>query len=152
MRFIKVSAVSLSCLALVASQASGAEPKSEPRTPEAVSAAWSAAELKGDGAFVQHLLLPDYVSVSPNGKVTSKATIVAGAYSRAHADRQPETAKVTELRAAHPYREQIKMFGDTTVVTFLSTRPDSGEPVLSCDIFVYRAGHWHAIYSQHSNG
>ncbi|MDQ2877599.1 MAG: hypothetical protein M3R41_00785, partial [Pseudomonadota bacterium] len=44
--------------------ATAAEPPVEPRTEAAVKAAddsWSAAELRGDGAFVDWLLMPGYV-------------------------------------------------------------------------------------------
>ncbi|MDQ2878557.1 MAG: nuclear transport factor 2 family protein, partial [Pseudomonadota bacterium] len=91
-----------------------------------------------------------YVSINPDGKVHTKAGIVAGANARKGQNPADVAAKTAAWRAAHPYRTEVKLFGDTAVVSFLSTKPDSGEPVNSSDIFVYRAGHWHPIYSQHS--
>ena len=60
-------------------------------------------------------------------------------------------AKVVAWKAAHPLRGDVKIVGDTAVLTWVSTKPSSGEPISSCDIFVYRDGHWHGVYSQHSS-
>ena len=130
------------------------EPPAQPRTASAVIAAdkaWSAAEERGDGAYVAWLLEPGYVSVGRDGKVHTRESIVAGANARKAQDAAANATRDAEWRVAHPYRTEVKLFGDTAIATFFSTKPDSGEPINSSDIFVYRAGHWHAIYSQHSD-
>ncbi len=123
------------------------------KTEAAVAAAdeaWGAAEEKGDAAYVDWLLLPDYRSIGHEGKVTGKDAIVA--HTRAHAGSDTRKAEAAAWRAAHPSRSEVRLFGDTAVLNWVSTTAGSGEPVASCDIFVYRDGHWHAIYSQHTEG
>lgn len=125
----------------------------EEKTAAAVLAAddaWGAAEVRGDAAFVDWLLMPDYRSVNPNGTVTPKAKIVDGAKSRSGSKAAEMAVSVAAWKVAHPMRGDVALFGDTAVLTWISIRSDAGEPVSSCDVFVYRAGHWHAIYSQHS--
>ena len=109
--------------------------------------AWGEAEISGDAAFVDDLLLPDYRSVSGDGKTLDKAAIVAGA--RRQTGSPEARAKVAAWKSAHPSRGEVKLFGDTAILTWVSTAPDSTGLIHSCDIFVYRAGRWRAIYSQH---
>jgi hypothetical protein len=120
----------------------------EPRTEAAVIAddkAWTAAEEKGDVAFVDSLLLPEYRSISPDGSIHNRAAILAN------------TRKATSQRSAmiekyitdHPANMNVTMNGDTAVLTFTS-KGDAKQLIRSCDIFLYRNGHWHAIYSQHT--
>ena len=126
---------------------------SEPKTAEAVIAAddqWLKAEVGGDVAFLDRLLLPEYVSIGTDGKVTPKSRIVANAGSRTPEARAKLQAVVTEWKAKHPSRPQVTIVGNTAVLTWVLDRPATEAPVSSCDIFVYRAGGWHAIYSQHS--
>ncbi|MGY4399117.1 hypothetical protein ACVWZA_004330 [Sphingomonas sp. UYAg733] len=141
---------------LVAMPMANAAPKTgmEPHTAAAVLAAdkaWSEAEERGDAAYVDWLLLPGYVSIGHDGTPHTRLAIVEGARKRAQGDVGDRASKIVAWRLAHPYRSEVKLFGDTAVVSFLSTKAGSGEPVNSSDIFVYRGGHWHAIYSQHSD-
>ncbi|CAM3308077.1 hypothetical protein SPAN111604_15130 [Sphingomonas antarctica] len=58
-----------------------AAPSRDPHTAAAVLAAdqgWTDAEIRGDAAFVDALLLPEYQSIGTAGKITNKAAIVAG--------------------------------------------------------------------------
>ena len=140
----------LIALALATSAIAASRPV-EPRTAAAVLAvddAWGAAEARGDADFVDRLLMPDYRSVGPTGTATPKAAIVEGARSRSGSPMAAAT--IAEWKAAHPLRGDVALYGDTAVLTWISTKPAAGEPISSCDIFVYRDGHWHAIYSQHS--
>jgi hypothetical protein len=120
----------------------------ESKTAAAVKAdddAWGDAEAKGDAAFVDALLLPEYRSIGNSGKATSKAEIVA----HTTRDRGPDFArKVADWKAQHPSRADVTLSGDTAIVAWTSTGPDA--PVYSCDVFVYRAGRWRALYSQHT--
>lgn len=123
----------------------------EARTPAAVRAAddaWGAAEVRGDAAFVERLLLPDYRSIGPAGLVTTKETIVE--HTRARGASAAMAAEVAAWKATHPTRADVVIVGDTAVLTWVSTRPEAGEPVSSCDVFVYHDGRWRALYSQHS--
>ncbi|TPG40670.1 subclass B3 metallo-beta-lactamase [Sphingomonas koreensis] len=109
---------------------------------------WGKAEARGDAAFVDWLLLPEYQSVDPTGKATGKNAIVAG--TRARGSSPEAAARIAAWRAAHPTRAQVTMFGDTAILTWISLLPATDGRISSSDIFVYRDGHWHAIYSQHS--
>jgi len=135
--------------------ASPAFAASEPRTKAAVLAddeAWSQAELVGDTHFIDRLLLPNYVSINPDGTVHPKAQILQSASKRTgnKAEIASFKVKADAWKASHPYHGEVAFAGDTAVVTWVSDRPGAGEPVTSCDIFVYRDGHWHALYSQHT--
>lgn len=139
-------------LIFAAANASAAEPK----TAAAVLAAddaWGAAEVRGDVDFIDHLLLPEYRSIGPTGKVTTKATIVEHTRKRAcSADEQAKAqAAVAAWKAAHPSRADVVLVGDTAVLTWILLKPGSDEPISSSDIFLYRDGHWRAIYSQHTS-
>ena len=123
----------------------------ESRTPEAVIAAdnsWMEAEIRGDGEFLNSLLLDGYISVGTSGKVMTKEKIVAGAQKRG-----PSAAfakQVADWKASHPLKAQVQMFGDTAVLTWILTDPKANNAVSSSDTFAYRSGHWRAIYSQHT--
>jgi hypothetical protein len=123
----------------------------ESRTEAAVIAAddgWGNAEDAGNSAFVDALLLPEYRSISSDGSVHDKAAILASVKRRAGVP--TSAADTAKWKAAHPSRTSVVITGDTAILTFTLNRPGSPASVLSSDIFVYRSGHWHAIYSQHS--
>jgi len=129
-----------------------AEANLEPRTTTAVQAdddAWSHAEQSGDAAFVERLLLPDYRSVSADGKSISRVDIIAQTAARSTRQAQAaQAARVAAWTAAHPDKSVITLAGDTAIVVWTSL--EVGERVYSCDVFVYRNGHWRALYSQHT--
>jgi Domain of unknown function (DUF4440) len=124
---------------------------SEPRTEAAVVAAdqrWDKAEDEGDTAFIESLLLPEYRSISSDGSVHDKAAIIASARKRHNS---PDSAAANaKWLAAHPSLTSAVLTGDTAVLSFTLNLPGSPKLVLSSDIFVYREGHWRALYSQHS--
>lgn len=123
----------------------------EPRTEAAVIAAddgWGNAEDAGNFAFVDALLLPEYRSIGADGSVHDKAAILASV--KKHAGTPSNAANTAKWKAAHPSRTSVVITGDTAILTFTLNRPGSPASVLSSDIFVYRSGHWHALYSQHS--
>jgi Domain of unknown function (DUF4440) len=123
----------------------------EPHTEAAVIAAdkgWDKAEGSGDTDYIDHLLLPEYRSISPDGSVHDKAAILASA--RKHVASPDSEAAADKWRTEHPSLTSVIINGDTAILTFTLNRSGSPKSVLSSDIFVYRDGHWHAIYSQHS--
>jgi Domain of unknown function (DUF4440) len=141
------------CLAATAAHAGIAQDAKtvEPRTEAAVIAAddnWGKAEETGNSAFVEDLLLPEYRSISSDGSVHDKAAILASIKKRAGTP--SNSASVEQWKAAHPSRTSTVITGDTAILTFTLNRPGSPPAVLSSDIFVYREGHWRALYSQHS--
>lgn len=136
---------------LAASWAGTAFAAPEPRTAAAVIAAddqWLQAEVRGDADFLDALLLPDYRSIGTKGEVTDKQRLVDNARRRG-----PDPAMADAVRAwkaAHPSHADVRIVGDTAVLTWILDKGDGSIPVSSCDIFVYRDGRWRAIYSQHS--
>jgi hypothetical protein len=133
----------------VAAETSHAQVAQEPHTAAAVIAAdksWTVAEEKGDVAYVDALLLPEYRSISSDGSAHNKDAILAS------------TRKATSERATmiekylvdHPSDMAVAINGDTAVLTFTAAT-DRKKLIRSCDIFVYRGGRWHAIYSQHTD-
>lgn len=124
---------------------------SEQRTTEAFLAAdeaWGNAETHGNAGYIDWLLLDGYASIGADGRITTKQQIVEGA--RKHGNSQELAKEVADWKAAHPSRADVKLFGDTGMLTWVATDVDTAQPVNSSDIFVYRDGHWHGVYSQHS--
>lgn len=132
----------------VGAGASHAQPAQEPHTAAAVIAAdkgWAVAEEKGDVAYVDAILLPEYRSISPDGRVHDREAILTSTRTAS-----PERAATIEKYLAdHPTEMAVVINGDIAVLTFIA-KNDTKKPIRSCDIFVYRAGHWRAIYSQHT--
>jgi hypothetical protein len=129
-----------------------ASAKDQPKTEAAVIAAddgWEKAEEKGDVAYVDNLLLPDYRSVSADGSVHDKAAILAN--TKKNIGSTEHATKVAQWLAAHPMETVALIQGDTAIVTFHLKPSGPGKGIMSSDIFVYRDGQWHAIYSQHTD-
>ncbi len=121
----------------------------EPHTAAAVIAAdkgWTIAEEKGDVAYVDALLLPEYRSISPDGSAHDKNAILAGT-RKATADR---AAMIEKYLTEHPTDMNVVINGDVAVLTFSAVN-DAKKLIHSCDIFVYRDGRWRALYSQHTD-
>lgn len=98
---------------------------------------WEAAEVKGDVAFLDALLAPDYVSVSSNGNVYNKEQIKRGAQQQAARDPNAQPALMDASST-------IDIYGDLALVHH------HGKQSISVDILQRRNGHWIAVYSQHS--
>jgi len=123
----------------------------EPRTEAAVTAAdnaWEHAEESGDIAYIDALLLPEYRSVNVDGSFKDKAAILASVKKNVGSTKR--AAAYEAWYATHPYLMSVEINGDTAVLTFTLNKPDTPKLVMSCDIFVYREGHWHGLYSQHT--
>lgn len=132
------------------SAAIAADAQSDPtaRTSAAVIAVddhWTQAEVHGDTAWLDAMLLPEYRSISADGKVLDKKTLLAHATENRTSDKMAK--RVAAWLRAHPTRKSVVMRGDVAILSF--SNPQTGR-VLSADIFVYRDGGWHALYSQHS--
>jgi hypothetical protein len=144
--------VACTALGLGTGQAQASIPTApDARTAAAVQAAddaWGTAETSGDADYVDWLLLPGYRSIGKAGSTTDKMAIVAR--TRQNKGSAAQAAAVAAWKAAHPIKAKVTLFGDTAVLNWVSADDRSTESVFSCDIFVYRDGHWHAIYSQHT--
>ena len=111
----------------------------------AVDDQWSQAEVRGDTAWLDSMLLPEYRSISADGKVLDKKTLLAHAAKNRGSDRMQKV--VAAWQKTHPTKQSVVMRGDVAILSF--SDPLTGR-VRSSDIFVYRDGGWHALYSQHS--
>ena len=114
----------------------------------AVDQHWLEAELDGDTAWLDNLLLPEYRSVGADGAVHTKAAIVAHAAKNRGNDAQRR--KVEAWLKAHPSGQSVVIHGDTAILSFYDPAKGAASDVRSSDVFVYVGGHWHALYSQHS--
>jgi hypothetical protein len=150
MQFRSLATIIFGASALVAAPVfASPSDTAEPHTAAAVEAAdqaWGNAESNGDKAYVDWLLLAGYHSVGESGKSADKRAIVASVDRARSTNRK---AEVDAWNAAHPEKPVVTIFGDTAVLAWTSAKPGDNA-VLSCDVFVYQDGHWHAAYSQHT--
>jgi hypothetical protein len=114
----------------------------------AVDQHWLEAELGGDTAWLNAMLLPEYRSVGADGVVHPKAAIMAHAAKNRGSD--TERHQVEAWLKTHPSGKSVVIHGDTAIVSFYDPAKGAASDVRSSDIFVYVDGRWHALYSQHS--
>jgi hypothetical protein len=136
--------------AVTVANASGVDDESA-RTEAAVMAVdqhWMNAELDGDSAWLDAMLLPEYRSVGADGTVHTKAALLAHAAKNRGND--AERRKVEAWLKAHPSRQTVVIRGDTAILTFYDPKLGARDGVRASDVFVYENGRWHALYSQHS--
>jgi uncharacterized protein DUF4440 len=114
----------------------------------AVDQHWLEAELDGDTAWLDDMLLPEYRSVGADGVVHPKSAIVAHAAKNHGSD--AERRKVEAWLKAHPSGKSVVIHGDTAILSFYDPAKGAASDVRSSDIFVFVHGGWHALYSQHS--
>ncbi|MGN6322089.1 MAG: nuclear transport factor 2 family protein [Dyella sp.] len=117
----------------------------------AVDNHWSLAEMTGDSAWLDQMLLPEYRSVGHDGKAHSKAMIVAGAAKRKGTSLDQAEQKFAAYRKEHPYGTAVVVRGDMAVISFYDPTLGPQKGVTSSDVFLYVDGHWHALYSQHTD-
>lgn len=111
----------------------------------AVDEHWLQAEEHGDTAWLDSMLSQEYRSISADGKILDKPTLLAHAAKNRTSDKMSKF--VQAWQKTHPTRKSVVMRGEVTILSF--SDPRSGR-VRSSDIFVYEGGAWHALYSQHS--
>lgn len=129
-------------------QAAGSSAGEAARTDTAVIAVddhWMQAELSGDTAWLDAMLMPDYRTISADGKAGDKAAILRAVEKNRGSDKMRK--QVDAWLKAHPTRKSVVMHGDVAILSF--SDPATGR-VRSSDIFIYKDGGWHALYSQHS--
>jgi hypothetical protein len=116
----------------------------------AVDRHWSIAELTGNTAWLDQMLLPEYRSVGNGGMAHDKQAILADAATRKGTELAKAQQQFATYQKEHPYGSAVLLRGDTAIVSFydLTLGPQKG--VKSSDVFVYVDGHWHALYSQHT--
>ena len=147
---MKKSLIALVPLAIGASAISTGAATQDLHTTQAVIAvddAWLQAEVNGDEEALRQLLLPEYRSVSVDGRITTGAQLISRAEQRG-AD-PAMAAAVQAWRQSHPVQPRVRIDGDMAILTW-ELAAEAGAKVSSCDIFIYRDGRWRAAYSQHS--
>jgi hypothetical protein len=131
-----------------AANAAGIDDSRSAATVIAVDQHWLEAELSGDTAWLDGMLLPEYRSVGADRAVHPKSAIVAHAAKNRGSD--AERRKVEAWLKAHPSGKSVVIHGDTAILSFYDPAKGAASDVRSSDIFVYVHGGWHALYSQHS--
>ena len=132
----------------IAADAAAAKVDETAKTAAAVMAVdqhWLEAEVGGDTAWLEAMLMPDYRTVGADGKVGDKAAILRSATKNRGSDKMRK--QVDAWQKAHPTRQSVVLHGDVAILSF--SDPGTGR-VLSSDIFIYQDGGWHALYSQHA--
>lgn len=150
-----LAAAAAACLVAAATRAGDARPTAVDETARteaaviAVDQHWLDAEVDGDTAYLERLLLPEYRSVGADGMVHAKAAIVAHAARNRGSD--AARRRVEAWLAAHPTGTSVVIHGDVAILSFYDPKRGPQQGVRSSDIFVYGAdGRWHALYSQHT--
>lgn len=111
----------------------------------AVDQHWLQAEIYGDTAWLDAMLMPDYRSISAEGNVLDKPTLLAHAKKDRGSHKMHK--QVEAWLKAHPSKQSVVLHGDVAILSF--SDPKTGR-IRSSDIFIYQSGGWHALYSQHS--
>ena len=150
-RFRSSVFVALTTLSAIAIQAKDADV--EPRTEAAVLAAsddWLAAERRGDVAALDRRLMPEYRDIEPNGRVHPRSALIAHTANLKDPSTVPAKQLAAEFRKAHPVVEKVIITGDTALLSYHSTDPQTTDDVRSIDVFVYNEGRWRALVSTHN--
>lgn len=114
----------------------------------AVDQHWLEAEVSGDVAWLDGMLLPEYRSVSADGTAHPKSAILASARKNLHSDDMRR--KVEAWQKAHPSKKSVVLRDNVAILSFYDPALGPQKGVKSSDIFLYVDGSWHALYSQHS--
>jgi len=109
---------------------------------------WDDAELTGDVAYLEQLLVAEYRSVDAKGESHPRAMILE------HARRSAGSAEARAARdafmKAHPSEMAILIHGDTAIVSYFNPSRGVDKSTRGSDVFVYESKRWHAIYSLHN--
>jgi len=134
------------------SRASASNAVDETRPTEsalrAVADHWQQAEIDGDVAYLEQLLLPEYRSISHVGVATVKAKILQRAKQNKGSEKWRR--EVAAYLQSHPTEMSIVIHRTTGIVSYFNPARGVQMGVRSSDIFVYENARWHAVYSQHS--
>ena len=144
-------AVALSTLSVAVIQAKDFQV--EPKTEAAVLAAsddWLAAERRGDVAALDRRLMPQYRDIEPNGHVHPRSALIAHTANLKDPSTVPAKQLAAEFRRLHPVVEKVIIAGETALLSYHSTDPQTEDEVRSIDVFVYDQGRWRAIVSTHN--
>ena len=128
---VLVLAVNWTIAATVATATGSDEAEHSRAAVIAVDQHWLEAELGGDTAWLDDLLLPEYRSVGADGAVHPKAAIIAHAAKNRGND--AERRKVEAWLKAHPSGQAVVIHGDTAILTFYDPALGASNGVRSSD-------------------
>ena len=115
----------------------------------AVDNHWSQAEIHGDTAFLDQLLLPEYRSVSAHGLAIGKADILERA--RLNGSSFARRQRIVQYMQTHPFAEAVAIRADTALLTFYSPKLGPQRGIWLANVFLFENGAWRAFYSQHTD-
>jgi hypothetical protein len=103
--------------------------------------AWDEAFLHGNAEYLECLLMPDYASVSPKGSHGKDWEIEHASKNKGSSEPIPDFPGMT-----------FQVHGTTAIARlFHPASADGKQPAAySADVFIFRDGAWHAVYSQHT--
>jgi hypothetical protein len=135
-----------------AAAAPAAAPAAEAEATEAglraVVQHWDDAELEGDVAYLEQLMLPGYRSVDAKGESHPRAAILE------HAKHNAGSAEARKTRdafmKAHPTELSVTLRGDLAIVAYFNPVRGLDHSIRGSDVFLYDAKRWHAVYSMHN--
>jgi len=117
-----------------------------PQSPDAASLQqvedrWNDAFMHGKPEYLECLLSPQYVSISPKGAHDRNWELEHARANKSHPQPIPEIHGMT-----------FEVFGNTGVMRlFKPASEDGNQPAqYMADIFAFQDGAWHAVYSQHT--
>ena len=145
---LSLCAVFVVAAAPVAANATTTKADESARTSAAVIAVdqhWLEAEVGGDTAWLDAMLMSDYRTVGADGKVGDKAAILRSATKNRGSDKMRK--EVDAWQKAHPTKQSVVLHGDVAILSFSDLKTGR---ILSSDTFIYKDGGWHALYSQHA--
>jgi hypothetical protein len=109
---------------------------------------WGDAEVDGDVAYLEQLLLPEYRSIDAKGGSHPRARILE--HARTNAGSAEARKAVDAFKLAHPTEVSVVIHGDTGIVSYFNPKRGLDSSIRGSDIFVFEARRWHAVYSLHN--
>lgn len=102
---------------------------------------WNDAFMHGKPDYLECLLAPEYVSISPKGAHDRTWELEHARANKSHPQPIPEIHGMT-----------FEVFGNTGVMRLFKPASNDGKQPAQymADIFSFQNGAWHAIYSQHT--
>ena len=136
MRMILSLTVGAACAAVaVGASAPDVETTATVEGVRAVESHWARAFVTADTAYLEQLLVDEYVSINQSGRARPKAEIIELSRKIASGPNPPTPSESTAKIVVH---------GNAAIATAANATD------ASVDVFFYEGGRWHAWYSQHS--
>jgi len=115
-------------------------------TLKALEGTWAEAIVKRDLPVIDRILSEDFVLITPEGRLASKAQVLQNLRSPAD--------PTFVIKGADPDKFRVRVFGDTAVLSSRFTLKVQSEgrtletPFRHTDVFVRRDGRWQCVARQ----